>query len=145
MTTHRLARIVIRTIAGSPRTRIGAMIAIALSVCLAPRASAEDCFDAAYRYCCDLIPEFVVPCSGAEGGQCTGVVDGGDNDFHKTLVPGQFTNPSFDTENVDYSCTFFAPICATNPPPYCDWEEDSDMIRCIAWKLKQTWFMCEEV
>lgn len=120
-------------------------LAVIVPCCVcAPTAHGEECYSVAYRYCCDLIPEFNISCPGVPGG-CWGEVANGQNGFRTVLVLGGFTENSFEVDGVPFACHYYAPICNPANDPACSVDYSEIIPRnCIAWKMKQHFTMCED-
>lgn len=121
------------------------ILAVMVSCCVcAPAAHAQECYNAAYRYCCDLTAEFHIDCAGEPGG-CYGEVANGQNGFHTVLVSGGYTANSFEVDSVAFSCHFYRPVCNPLIDPSCSVDYTEVVPRnCVAWKMKQQFTLCED-
>lgn len=123
-----------------------AVAAIALFVVATSSAVAADCYNLAYRYCCQHHPWFTVSCPEVEGGVCTGLVIGGVNDFGQVLIPpgsGAMTANSFQSTG-NLLCHAWLPVCNDEPDPdECDYSSVPWELGCTSYERKTQWQFCE--
>ena len=106
----------------------------------------EDCWNLAYRYCCQHQPDFYVPCTGVEGGYCEGIVYEGPNEFGQVRIPpttGAMTASSFNYVG-DLECGFHPAGCYQLPFPHCEVDPYNVYCYCEEWVRKNTFSWCPD-
>lgn len=108
------------------------------------RSTADDCWNLAHRYCCDLAFGFVIQCTGDL--LCFGEVHNGINEFKPTKIDpttGAMTDASFQLVG-SYNCEYYPPRCNLEPEPWCDLFPNYVHVQCSEWKLKTQFAFCTE-
>jgi hypothetical protein len=125
--------------------RCSAIFSLLVLSCASSSAVAQNCYNLAYRYCCQHHPYWSIPCEGAEGGVCVGQVIGGVNDFGLVLIPptsGAMTAASFQFTGY-LLCHMYRPVCNPVSDPVCALDYTPWQLECASHERKTIWQFCD--
>jgi hypothetical protein len=120
-------------------------LVVLMALLVTGRAHAQNCYNLAYRYCCQHHPYWSIPCEVAEGGICEGEVLDSVNDFGQVLIPptsGAMTAASFQYTG-DLQCKMKRPHCNPLSDPVCTVLPTEWVLWCASHERKTIWQFCE--